>query len=137
MPGATVRIALPFPLATEPVSQGDDAIKALAEALDTYLQPATTEMAAIAGFSGGGTAYRRGKMVTLQIAVTSTSARGPGESAVFAPAGMFPPELLYFVGVDTDGTLLPMSISATGNVNHFLSRATAKTTVASVTYAIV
>lgn len=38
MPGATAGLGLPYPLATEPVSQGDDAIKALAERVETALK---------------------------------------------------------------------------------------------------
>lgn len=34
MPGSTATLAMPYPLATEPVSQGDDAIKALAERVE-------------------------------------------------------------------------------------------------------
>lgn len=37
MPGATTRFQLPYPLGSEPVADGDDAIKALAEKLDTVL----------------------------------------------------------------------------------------------------
>lgn len=59
MPATTTHFALPYPLGTDPISDGDDQIKALAEKLDgTTLWPTWTAFPFAAGWSNKAGGYQ-------------------------------------------------------------------------------
>lgn len=102
MPGATPNLALPYPLATEPVSQGDDAIKALADNLDALLGGGwTTYVPVWTGTGsnpvlGNGTLTGRYKKVGwtvhyyISLVMGSTTTYGGGRWDITLPAAAAP-----------------------------------------------
>lgn len=138
MPGSTAILALPYPLATEPVSQGDDAIKALAEAVDAYIASGNTTMSS----SGAGVnaaavvAYRRAKFALFNVNLSTTAALASGAILFVVPAGYRPPAGVTIFGTLVDsgsGATIRVHFEAAGNVTVQQAVASGVTVRGSVT----
>lgn len=103
MPATTPTNGLPYPLGTDRVMDGDDAIKALAEALDppwTAL-PLGANMSARAGFAAPGCRLVGTKKVELRGGITKSSALVSADVLGTLPAAMRPAVASHLVGAGT------------------------------------
>src|SRR5262245_35079647 len=92
MPANTATNGLPYPLGTDPISDGDDAIKALAQALDpawTAL-PLNTGLTARAGFAAPACRLVGTRKVELRGGIQKGSAFASSDLIGTLPAGMRP-----------------------------------------------
>lgn len=118
MAGTTANLALPYPTGGDPANQGDDKIKALAEALDTFLKTTAVAMTAGASVTNNCALTRSGKNYDLTVDITATAAKAAGSTLMtITNAADRPPKAKYFWGIDsasaasqlmlldTDGTL--------------------------------
>lgn len=137
MPGATVPLGFPYPVAGDRLDTTlTTTIAQLAEALDDYLTSlaavAPTAPAALAlgaGFTGSIQYARRAGMVTVRIAISAASWPDAYNLASAAlPAGFRPVFPIYGVGssagasrgflIDTDGTIKAAGAGTTGIGGH-------------------
>lgn len=89
MPGTTPNMALPYPIGTDKVRDGDNAIKALAESLDGLLGVVT----ATPGVGITASTARlelRAKTAHLNFDLTATLAQGGGATMISWPAALSP-----------------------------------------------
>jgi hypothetical protein len=109
---------------------GDDSIKALAEAVDNWLAPgqSLTPLAVTlnGGWGGSLTVYRFGPLVVLAAAVTKAS-WAAAEIAAYTPAGYRPgPGTHYgFLMGPNNTAAVPVFVSAAGQVSPALASSVA------------
>lgn len=92
MAGSTAPLAFPYPTATDLVQNVDDAIKALAEAVDDYFVGSSAALVAGANVNVGTSAlYRRGHMALLSVQnLTATAALAGAAIIATIPVGYRP-----------------------------------------------
>jgi hypothetical protein len=125
MPNATPK-GFPYPVGTDFLAQGDDAIKALAEALDAFLFTPTAWIypALGAGWStpsgpgSGPIAYAKDLAGNVHVQGIITSPATAGAYAWTMPVGYRPPLVVggFAINVTTNGWGA-LDVAATGEVN--------------------
>lgn len=97
MGGTTVPLGFPYPTGGDLLSGGDNAIQALADAVDDYFVGANTTVTPGANITLGSTAvYRRGNMGLLVVNNLTTGAViNAGSTILTVPAGYRPPVTWY------------------------------------------
>lgn len=94
MPGTTPLFAFPYPLGTDPISDGDDQMKALAERVEAILKPTvvmpvlTAQVGAPAAGWAPFTVYKYGKTCTLVGAQNFVASAGTAMAAATLIASM-------------------------------------------------
>src|SRR4029453_18566851 len=98
----------------------------------------TLALALIAPFTGTATAYRNGKVVTVNLQITASSATGGNQAAVSVTAGWRPPPARhYFLAVDSgSGGATLIYIDTNGALYHTFARAAGSGTIGAITYVI-
>lgn len=98
MSGTTTPLAYPYPTGTDRVMDGDNAIQALAEALDNDLAVGASQNLALgANLSGTITLYRRAGTAFLNYNLTATAALANGAVLTTIPAGLRPDAQTWFI----------------------------------------
>lgn len=93
MSGTTSPLGFPFPTDSDFVTNGDEAIQALAEAVDDYLAPADNTVTAGTNMTLAATnkVYRRGGVCMLLVDDwTTTGAISAGDTLATIPSGYRP-----------------------------------------------
>jgi hypothetical protein len=120
MSGTTSPLAFPYPTDTDFVTNGDEAIQSLAEALDDYLAGADSALTAGASMTLGATnrAYRRGGMVYMLVDDwTTTGSISSGATIATLPAGYRPSVALRGTCSNfTDSTPVALILNTNGTV---------------------
>lgn len=146
MPANTPKYALPYPLGTDLIANGDDMIKALAERVEAVLGPTSAAVAysanAIDAYEGSRF-YKSGGLVILKVGVRLNAAFGAGAAFLTAPAGFRPAVNARAVVWDVTagtwavGSFVPLTVEAVGGLTYFdAAVATAHSLVGTVVYPI-
>jgi hypothetical protein len=118
MAGTTNPLAFPYPTGTDRVMDGDNAIQALAEALNTNLVGTIQTPTLAAQLTNNATRYaRRGTTGFFSVSAQATTAIAPPFLMTTIPVG-FRPVFTWYSTMMTyeDRTLLLVEVQATGSV---------------------
>jgi hypothetical protein len=117
MPGTTPKLALPYPLGTDRVADGDDAIKALAERVETVSAGDFIPMAVVAPWGNHSAGEYAGyRLVGNRLELRGLIASGAlGTPAFVLPVGYRPTKDRY-IATASNNVFGLLIISATGAV---------------------
>lgn len=139
MPSQTPGLKIPYPLGTDRVMDGDNAMQAIAERVDLVMGAgATGSVSAAPNYVGTGTANKRGGMVSLTINITSNIASTNGTQLGTVPAGFRPALDFYGCFVDS-GTGQPWTLlvaAASGVIQEIRGRPIGSGSLGTVVYAL-
>lgn len=123
MGGTTAPLGFPYPTGTDRVMDGDNAIQALADAVDDYFVGVDNVSGLVwapVAVGGQSRLYRRGRMGIFVSEGIGPSGGGVGSGVVVVtfPAGYRPPFVVRFTGIywPSQGTFL-MDLNADGTLN--------------------
>lgn len=106
---------IPYPIGTDRVMDGDNAMEAIARAVDPSVASTTTTGALSAGVTGRCNAYRRGRSVFVVFDLTTASGTGAGFALATLPPLWRPIEQWFFLGLRPDAGQVSWSMEATVN----------------------
>lgn len=123
MAGTTANLAFPYPTGGDPAQQGDDKIKALADALDAFLVGADAAPTYATNYadSGEGTRlYRSGLIVVCSFYFRApTSGGGAADGLAFTvPVGYRPIKMARGQGSSSAGVHMSVEVSTAGVFRH-------------------
>ena len=143
MAGTTSPLGFPYPTDTDLVSQGDEAIQSLAEAVDDALVGVTsTAITPGTGVTIGGQGARVTRFGKLCLFRANLAVGGSGLAAggniCAVPAGFRPTETTYATGINfTTGAFIGIGVEPTaGNVTVLVAVAAGTNFVGSLVYVI-
>lgn len=118
MSGTTPVLALPYATGADKVITGDNAIKALADALEALLAPTSSGVTAAANYNSASvTVDRSGKVAICNVNGASTGALASGATLFTLPPGYRPKRLMFADLVNASaGTTVRVHADTTGIV---------------------
>lgn len=136
MSGVTVPLGFPYPTDADFVTQGDEAIQALAEAVDDYFVGASGVL--VVGVSmtlNGSIARRRGQVgMALCSNLAAVAARAPGDTLFTLPVGFRPSVAWYGLLKSTTGVIYTILIGVDGTCKTSEAIAAGQSIYGALTY---
>jgi hypothetical protein len=122
MPATTAKYAYPYPLGTDPVSDGDDAIKALADRVEAVNGPVAVNVAYAASAADnfeGTKVYKSGGLVVCRLAMRCVTAISAGVffanvPATHRPVGTF--RQICWNQAAAGVAVIPVTVNVTGDL---------------------
>jgi hypothetical protein len=140
MSGVTVPLGFPYPTDADLVQGVDEAIQALAEAVDDSIAGAD----GVVTYAGVGVAAiegsivsRRGRLATLRMGISFSGAVAANVTVANVPAGFRPPSVYRCVCWNTAGTAVGvLTVNTNGTVQTAQAFASGVTLLGSVTFPV-